>query len=55
MSFIEQIAWNGFTKMGETKLVKWPVQWSQVKQSFYNAWPQWKKKSTQISSDIEEL
>ena len=41
--------------MNETKLVKWPVQRSQVKRSFYKAWPQWKKKNTQISSDIEEL
>ena len=41
--------------MDEIKLVKWPVQRSQVKRSFYNAWPQWKKKNTQISSDIEEL
>ena len=55
MSFIEQITGNDFTKMDETKLVKWTVQRSQVKRSFYRAWPQWKKKNTQISSDIEEL
>ena len=55
MSFIEQITGNGFTKMDETKLVKWPVQRSQMKQSFYKAWPQWKKKNTWINSDTEEL